>query len=292
MVKKAISLHVVYILDMVRQLSIDDGGMQQPACVAAAVAAARAHFRDQSICCKVRTYHFWLLNEAAIRIEAQGGPRQPRVVRSIKNKSRSTTPQGRVAAARSIGMAIGSFVFVAMALCESVQFEGRLPTTLATTVALGAFGLQRATSNKETAWRMFDCLYTSLLYTFVLQHGASDLDDILGSARTLRERVAALRQLLATEVASFKHAKYWYQNASHLSSHLKSVSSAPSSADKSFRAGGFLEIQAFCKVFHVSVTVIERCAFSAQLTQDVFELEGGFFWLRRTPNATLLTCET
>jgi len=58
MVKKAISLHAIYILDIVCKLSNDDGGKQQPACVAVAAEAASAHFRDQSICCKVRTYHF------------------------------------------------------------------------------------------------------------------------------------------------------------------------------------------------------------------------------------------
>ncbi|KAJ1466330.1 hypothetical protein T484DRAFT_1861973 [Baffinella frigidus] len=306
--KKAVSEHAVYILDKYREVS-NVGFKLKPACIAEAVKAARIHFQREDILCSQRTFHFWTLNERQLRSEAMGGAWQLRVDRTIQKKPLSGTrhehvaaslvnvpqrineeqlhseamgvPLGRVAAAHSIGIKAGTFVFIGTALSEAVLREGKVPTKKPT-VELGTFGLQRATSYSETARGQFDCLYTSLIHVLLLGNLASVLDLTISSAPRLIERVAALRRRLALDTSTFQHAMYWWQNSLHLASHLESVASPPSSKNQPSRAAGFLEIQAFCQLFCVRVAVIERCLVSHELTQDVFEVEGGIFWQTRT----------
>jgi hypothetical protein len=273
MVRKAEAPHAVYILERCSEL-FNEGGMLLPACLAAAVQAAQAHFHRPDISCEIRTLHSWRKIEARLRVQAQGGPCQPRVVGTIQKKPLSSLPQPRdVAAARIVPA--GAYVFVGRALSESVSREGMIPSAQATTDELVTFGLQRATSYHETTWRSFDCLLTSLLHLLTTEHLAALDRTIISAAPLLEDRVAALRQRLSSDCATFSHAMYWYQNSFHLADHLASVSSPKKC---SARASGFLEIEALCKIFRVRVTVIERCLVSHELTQNVFEFEGERFW--------------
>lgn len=71
----------------------------------------------------------------------------------------------------------------------------------------------------------------------LLSHVASVLDLAVGSTPILAQRVAALRE--ASDVATFQHAKYWFQNSSFLAPHPASVASAPGTEKMGSKVAGF-----------------------------------------------------
>ncbi|KAJ1467169.1 hypothetical protein T484DRAFT_1859656 [Baffinella frigidus] len=202
-----------FILGVYRVLVLERTQLQ-PACLAEAMAAARTHFYLPSISCSGAQRAGAAQRGAGRGAEEARGPEavplQPHTVARLRKASASRSGQSSLSR------------WTEPTLSSSLDLGSHHSRAGPDALKSGSSKPRRSSTSPSA---------------LLLSHVASVLDLAVGSTPILAQRVAALRE--ASDVATFQHAKYWFQNSSFLAPHPASVASAPGTEKMGSKVAGF-----------------------------------------------------